>query len=166
MEIVTIILRIIHIFAGIAWVGGAWLFVFFVEPSLEALGPDAGKFMSYMVNVRRYPIYITTAAALTLLAGWTLWFLRYRGLQTAADWTFAIGGIFGLIAGFIGGAVVGRAAGQLTALGAEIGRGGKAPTPEQRTQMTALQTQMKSAGLWTAIFAALAVLCMAIGGAL
>ena len=164
MEIITIVLRIIHIFSGVAWVGGAWAFVFYVEPTVHFLGPDGGKFMNYFINVRRYPVYATTAAVLTVLAGWTLWFLRYGvpSLQTGAGLTFAIGGVLGLIALGVGGAIVGPTATKLSALGQEIAKGGKPPTPEQGAQIAAYQARMSSAGLWAAILAALAVLCMAI----
>ncbi len=164
MDIVTIILRIIHIFSGVLWVGAAWVGALFLEPTARALGPDGGRFMGYMVTNRRYAIYISVAAVLTLLAGWTLFFMRYgiAGLSTGPGLTFAIGGILGLIAGGVGGGVVGRASNRLSALGGEIARGGKPPTPEQAAELAALQAQLRSGGVWTAILTSLAVLAMAI----
>jgi uncharacterized membrane protein len=163
MEYLTLLLRIIHIFAGIFWVGAAWFFFFFVEPTSHALGPDGGKFVGYMVNVRRFPVYVTVAAILTVLAGWTLWFMRYSipGLRTGPGLVFAIGGIFGLIALGIGGAINGPTAAKLTKLGGEIASAGKPPTQEQLAQVAALQARLHTASLWTAIVTALAVLMMA-----
>lgn len=162
-NIITIVLRLIHIFSGIAWVGGLWLFVLFVSPTVAALGPDGGKFVAHLVLQTRYIVYVAGAAGLTILAGWTLWIYRYGlpSLQTAPGVTFALGGVFGLIAGIIGGAIVAPTARQLATLGTEIARGGKPPTPEQGAQMKGMQARLKSASEWTAILATIAVLCMA-----
>jgi hypothetical protein len=164
MEIVTIILRIVHIFAGVFWVGAVWIGVFFLEPTSRALGADGGKFLGHLVSVRRYPIYLSIAAVLTLLAGWILFFMRYgiAGLQTGPGLAFAIGGILGLIAGGFGGGVVGPTSSKLAALGQEIAQGGKPPTPEQLAQLSALQSRLRRGNVWTAVFASLALLLMAL----
>jgi uncharacterized membrane protein len=164
MDIFVIALRILHIFGGIFWAGAAWLGLFFLEPASRALGPDGGKFLGYLTNNLRYAVYVSIAAVITLLAGWTLFFLRYgiAGLQTGPGLVFGIGGVLGLIAGVFGGAVVGSASAQLGRLGAEIARAGKPPTSAQAAEMAALQARLRSGGLWTAVFTSLTVLMMAI----
>lgn len=163
MDILTILLRIIHIFSGIMWVGGAWIIVFFIEPSVTALGADGGKFMGHLITVRRYGVIITIAAVLTVLAGWTLWFKNWglSTLNTGPGIAFALGGVFGLITLAIGGGITGPTSTKLAQLGGEIARAGKPPTREQGAEMQALQARLKMAGQWTAIFASLAVLMMA-----
>lgn len=164
MEIVTIVLRIVHIFSGVFWAGAAWIAVFFLEPTVRAMGPEGGKFMSYLASSRRYPFYISIAAVLTVLAGWALWFMRFGvpSLQTGPGLTLAIGGILGLAAAVVGGAVVGPASSRMAALGKEIAAGKKPPTPEQASQMAAFQARLRSGGVWTAILTTLALLTMAI----
>lgn len=163
MNILTIVLRIIHIFAGVFWVGSAWWFVFFLGPTVQALGPDGGKFMGYLVTKRRIGVVITIAAILTVLAGWTLFFMHYSiaGLSTSAGLTFAIGGVIGLIALAVGGGVTGPTTTKMTKLGGEIQSAGKPPTTEQQAEMAALQKRLATAGLWTAILTSLALLMMA-----
>ena len=56
MDWLQIVLRIVHIFAGVAWVGGAALFFFYLEPAINKLGPDAEKFVDELVNRRKVPI--------------------------------------------------------------------------------------------------------------
>ena len=45
MNIYMIILRLIHILAGIFWVGTAFFFVLFFEPTLKTSGPAGGTVM-------------------------------------------------------------------------------------------------------------------------
>ena len=40
MDIVTLILRVVHIFAGIAWVGSLWMLTFYIGPTAQGLGAD------------------------------------------------------------------------------------------------------------------------------
>jgi len=164
MEYVTIILRLIHIFAGVLWVGAAWIGYFFLEPTVRALGPDGGKFMGYMVTSRRYSVVLMIAAILTILAGWSLWFMRYGvpSLQTGPGLAFAIGGVVGLAAAAVGGGLVGPASARMGALGREIAAGKKPPTPEQASEMASLQARLHTGGLWTAILTTIALFLMAI----
>lgn len=163
MDILTIVLRIVHIFSGVFWVGSAWMFEFFISPTVEALGPDGGNFMGYLMTRRRMGIFITIAAVLTVLAGWTLFFIHYgiAGLSTPVGVTFALGGIIGIVALAVGGAVTGPTASKMSKLGGEIAAAGKPPTPEQQAEMGKLQKRLKTAGLWTAILTSLALLMMA-----
>lgn len=163
MDWAAIILRIIHIFSGVFWVGAAWMAAFFLVPTAIALGPDAGKFMSYLTNVRRYPIVSSIAAILTVLAGITLYWKDFGGINisTPAALTFTIGGLAGIIALIIGGAVLGPTATRIGRLGAEIQGAGKPPTPDQVAEMQKLQKRMQQSALAVAIILGIALLCMA-----
>lgn len=163
MDIVAIVLRILHIFSGVFWAGSAWVLAFFLGPTAAALGADGGKFMNYLLGKLRFSIYVTIAAIVTVLAGLVLFFLHYgiAGLSTPTGLTFAIGGVFGLIALGIGGAVTGPTSLKMTRLGGEIAAAGKPPTPAQGAEMGALQKRLASASLWNAIFVSLALLLMA-----
>lgn len=162
MDIIVIILRILHIFGAVAWVGGAWLFVFFVEPTVSTLGPDGGKFMNYFVTVRRYPVYLTTAAAVTLIAGLLLFGIKWGPVwNTSKGLTFLVGGLFGIAAGAVGG-MTGASAGRLIKLGGEIAKQGKPPSQAQAAEMRALQERMRSLGQITAVLTSIALLAMAV----
>lgn len=73
MDWLQLVLRIIHIGAGVVWVGGAALFFFYIEPTVNKLGPDAEKFVDELVNRRRVPIYFITVSTLTVLFGLILY---------------------------------------------------------------------------------------------
>jgi hypothetical protein len=103
------------------------------------------------------------------LAGLALYWIVSGGFQLA--WitsryglVLTVGGllaIFGLIVGYT---VQKPAAKRLGALGQEIQTGGKPPSPEQLTELQALQKKLAMGGLWTAVLLALAVVGMAIAG--
>ncbi len=163
MDILTLILRVVHIFAGVFWVGAAWIGAIYLEPTVRALGPEGGKFMGHLVGTRKYSIAIMIAAVLTLLAGFALFFMLYggAGMRTNAGMTFGIGGVIGLIAGAAGG-MVGAASARLTRLGATIAQQGKPPSPEQQTELRGLQGRLRTFGLATAILTSIALFAMAI----
>lgn len=161
MEIVTIILRILHIFSAVAWVGATWMVVFFIIPTVTALGPDGGKFMGYMATVRRYPIYITAAAVITLLAGFALFGMKWGAVwDTPKGLTFLVGGLIGLAGGVVGG-LTGGVTAAITRLGGEIAAQKKPPSPEQQAQMGALQGRLRSYAQITAVLVSIALLAMA-----
>jgi hypothetical protein len=162
MDLLIILLRIVHIFAGVLWVGAAWLGVFFLEPAVRALGPDGGKFMTYISTARRYPVVISVAAILTLVAGWSLFVILRWDLIGAKGLVFAAGGVLALVAGAIGGGIVGPTSTKMARLGTEIAGAGKPPTREQGAEIAALQARLHTSGLWNAVFASLALLAMAI----
>jgi uncharacterized membrane protein len=76
-----LILRTIHIFAGVLWVGSAVLYLFFIEPSIKAIGPAAPKFIESFIGRRRYPMYMGMVSLLTVLAGAVLYWNTSGGLN-------------------------------------------------------------------------------------
>jgi uncharacterized membrane protein len=163
MDILSIILRIMHIFGGVFWVGSAWMLAFFLGPAVQAVGPDGGKVMGYLMEKMRLSVYISGAAVVTVLAGLVLFFLHYgiAGLSTPVGLAFGVGGVFGLVALGIGAGMVGPLSLQLTRLGGEIARAGKPPSAEQMSQMASLQKRLGSASLWNAVITSLSLLMMA-----
>lgn len=162
MEIVNIIFRILHIFGAVAWVGGAWMVVFFIEPTVRALGPDGGKFMGYMATVRRYPIYVMGAALITLIAGFALYGAKWGQVwNTGPGLTFLIGGLIGVVGGVMGG-MTGAVTGRLMRLGGEITGQQKPPSPEQQAQMAGFQERLRTLGRITAVLVSVALLLMAV----
>ena len=157
------LLRILHIGAGIFWVGGSLLTMYFVGPTVGATG-DAGKqVMGHLVNNMKLSVRLSAAAGMTVLAGAILYWIDSQGFTSS--WTrsgagigFTIGAIFGLI-GFVFGIMVGRLNKALAQLGAQIQ--GK-PTPEQMTQLQTIQRQLATYIKITGPSLVLAVIFMSI----
>jgi hypothetical protein len=154
MEIYWIwLLRIIHIVAGVFWVGGTLIMTFFVGPTVGAIGEPGQKFIGHLMNNLKFSNRMAAASGLTILAGFILYF---RGGTALFESRFGIGlgvgAIFALI-GFVFGMMIGRNIKAMAQLGAQIQ--GK-PSPAQLSQMQALQKRQATVSMistWAVILA-------------
>ncbi len=166
MDLLHIVLRVVHIGAGILWVGGAVAFFVFVEPTASELGPDAEKFMQQVIVKRRIPIYFLVLSALTVLGGLILYWIDSDGLK--AEWigtpfglALTVGGITALIA-FIGGnALIKPNVDRLGAIGAEMKAAGGPPSEALMSELHAVQARLRTIGLVDLVLLAVAVIAMA-----
>lgn len=145
MSIYLLVLRLVHIVAGITWGGGALIMEFFVGRSIAATGESGKEFAQYLMARLRMHRFMTAMALSTVLAGTLLYWHDSNGFTSA--WMtsstgigFGIGAVFGLIA-FVFGAIFGGANAKLAQVGAQIQ--GK-PTDEQLAQIQALQKRIKT----------------------
>jgi len=156
------LLRIIHIVAGVFWVGGTLIMTFFVGPSVGAMGESGQKFVGHLMNNLKFSNRMGAAAGSTILAGFLLFWLDARAGEAWLRSSFAtglgIGAAFAL-AGFVLGLMSGRSARAMAQLGAQTQ--GK-PSPAQLTQMQAMQKRQSTYSTIAAITLVLAVVFMAI----
>ncbi len=158
-----IALRIIHIFAGIFWVGAALMTTFFIKPTIDATAEAGQKFVGHLMNNLKLSNRIASAAGLSILAGAALFWIDSDGFTSAwmssgAGRGFGIGAAFALV-GFAFGIFVGRTMKAMAQLGGQFQ--GK-PSSEQMTQMQSLR---KNQAIYSNISTAcliLAVIFMAI----
>ena len=132
--------RIIHIVAGVFWVGGTLIMTFFIAPTAGATAEAGEKFVSHLMGNLKFSIRMSAAAGLTILAGAILYWNASAGFTSAwmssgAGRGFGIGAGFAII-GFIFGILLGRTTKAMASFGASLQ--GK-PSPEQMTQMQAFQ---------------------------
>lgn len=167
MNVITLfILRMVHIFAGVLWVGSAVSYFFFVEPVVKGLGPAGPKFMQGFIERRRYPLYMNIVSALTILAGALLFWNTSGGLQSAWIKTgtglgFTIGSVVALAVYVIGFFMIRPRAEQLGALGKQIGMSGGPPTAEQAAELEQIDREMRSIERVDVILLTLSLLTMA-----
>lgn len=159
-------LRLIHILAGVLWVGATVFIAVFLMPSLRAVGPAAGPVMEQVARVRRLPIWMMSATILTILSGLTLYGLDSAGFHSAwmhsgPGTVFGLGGVLAILAATIGMAVNAPAGKRLGALAAEIKVRG-APTPADVAELQALQARLARATNLTAGLLILATAAMAV----
>lgn len=157
------LLRIVHILAGIFWVGGTMIMTFFVGPTIGATAEAGQKFVGHLIGNLKFSSRMSAAAGLTVLAGAILYWIDSDGFTSAwmrsgAGRGFGIGAGFALI-GFATGIFVGRSARGMAKLGSEIK--GK-PTAEQATKLQVLQKQQATFSNITAAALLLAVVFMSI----
>ena len=167
MDLLQLTLRLIHIVAGVFWVGSAAFLVVFLEPTTRAIGPQAGPVMAHLSGRLKAPVIILVSATLTVLAGLWLYWRDSGGLDAAwitspVGTGFGLGGIAAILAYVIAAGVVRPTAGRMGELGAAVGAAGGQPTPEQATQLQSLQRRLRVWGRIMLTLLAISVIFMAI----
>ena len=162
-----ILLRLIHILFGVFWAGTAMFNAIFLIPAVRALGPAGGQVMQEIAGKRKLPVYFLVAGILTVLSGFALFWHDSAGfsngfMRSAGGRTFAVGGLFALIAVLVGIFVVTPAAMRLTKLGAAIAAAGKPPTPEQAAEVQRLQIRLGMMAMLAAGLLTITTICMAV----
>ena len=161
-----IVLRILHIGSGIFWVGTAWFFFGWVEPTSKAIGPQAGPFLHHIVAKRRITRAVVGASTLNVAAGALLYWRDSGGLNGAwiASPTgigFTIGGLAAISAWIIGMSVISPTVERLDAVGGAMAAAGRPPTNEEAGAFHVLEVRLHRAGIADSALLALAVLMMA-----
>ena len=155
------LLRIIHIVAGVFWVGGALFMAFFVGPTVGAIGEPGQKFVGHLMNNLKLSTRMAIASGLTILAGAILYWDRSQvagWIQSDPGRGFGIGAAFAVI-GFVFGILVGRTTNAMAQLGAQFQ--GK-PTAEQMTRIQRMQSQLRTYSIVNVLSLVLATVFMAI----
>ncbi|MGE0351993.1 MAG: hypothetical protein AB7Q69_02045 [Gemmatimonadales bacterium] len=155
--------RLIHIVAGVFWVGGVVTVAAFILPSVGAAGPAGGAVMQQLMQVRRLPFYLTLSMAFTVLAGAVLLWHDMQAPGWAASGTgivFSTGATLGLVAGIIGLTVNKPTADRLSRLAA-ASQGGT-PDPATLAEMQRLRARLAWAAKLVAVLVLLATAAMAV----
>jgi hypothetical protein len=163
----VIILRVIHIGAGVFWVGAAFVLFLFVQPSAREVGPAGQAFMGHLTTRKKLPLAVLLAGVVTVLAGLLLYWQASDGFD--AEWissgpgiSFTVGGIAAIVTLALGLTVTKPAIDRMGALGQEIGSSGGPPTPEQAAELQLLQAKTVLVGRISLVLLAVAVVAMAI----
>lgn len=143
----VILLRAIHIFAGILWVGSAIFFLFFIEPTIKSFGPSGQQFMQHLVSRQRYPQFMGMVSLLTVLAGGALLWISSGGLRggyfrSGPGIGFTIGSVVGIAVFLMGIFLMSPIGKRMGELGQEIGRSGGPPTTAQAAELQSLDQRL------------------------
>ena len=168
MDVTMIVLRIIHIGAGVFWAGAVFVNEGFLLPTMKATGPGGAPFMRHLMGVKKYPVRIATAGILVILSGLGMYWRNgavsngtwYRSRQAMV---YGIGALAAIIALVYGLAVLTRAAAKLNQAGAAVAASGGPPSPEQAATIAAMQQRITSGTHFVAGLIGIAVIAMAIG---
>jgi uncharacterized membrane protein len=164
MDWLQIVLRVIHIGAGIFWVGSATFLLVFVEPTVHALGPQGGAFMAHMNQARRMPSIIAVSALVTIGAGIWLYWRDTNGfdldiITTPVGIGFTVGAVAAIVAFIVGLTMVRPRVVRLGAIAGAIGAG--PPSPEQGQQLGSIQRTLRSISIFNEVLLVIAVIAMA-----
>ncbi len=165
MAALVIILRIVHIFAGVAWAGAA----FFVASIIAPMAQDDESVRLFMqkLNTRsKFHPYMAVAATLTFLSGFVLyWMLSgFRGsfIVSGRGLTLTLGSLAGAIAWVMGILNQQPTGKHMKALSDEIAATSGPPQPEQLAEMKHLADKLSKDGIASTILVSISLIGMAI----
>jgi uncharacterized membrane protein len=150
MDTYMILLRLVHIVTGIFWVGSDLLMVFFVEPTVVALGPSGGAFMQRLTKNTRYAQAMPISALLTVVTG-ILLFSHVSGdfnrdwLMSTSGLVLGIGSLAGILAFLDGMIFVGPTINRMEQLGHEMDEQQGPPSGDQLGEMQQLRGRLTRA---------------------
>jgi hypothetical protein len=113
--------RTLHILLAALWLGAGALLTLYLLPTLRRLGP-AGHPTLRSLEGLGLSRFMAVNGGLTLLSGLWLYWTLTAGLKAGVVTSpmgvvFGLGGLAGILAGIIGGAVISRSIKRLDALG-------------------------------------------------
>jgi uncharacterized membrane protein len=151
MDLYMVVLRIVHILAGVFWVGSAIVIFRFLQPAARDVGPSAAPLMGNIAQKRRLPDITLAAAGLTVLAGLLMYWRVTRGLDldvigSAYGIALTLGALAAIGAVAMGASIVRPSMLAAMAIGQEAAAAGGPPTPEQAEKIQELQGRVRSAG--------------------
>lgn len=164
--ILLIFLRLVHVLAGSLWIGAAIFYLFFIKPSVKAIGPAGPQFMQNLAGRQKYPAFMMTTSLLTVLAGGALYLYASGGfnlawMKSGTGVGFTIGALAALAAFFVGSLGIGPTSARMGALGQQISQSGQGPTLEQVTVMRALEKKLVLAEQIDFVMLTISMLAMA-----
>ena len=161
----VILLRIIHVFAGVFWAGGTFFFVSAIAPAIRLAGPDGGKFMQHLAQQGRMALSLSAAAVLSAASGLLLYWrtsghLNGAWITSGPGLALTIGGASGLVAATYGAVFVRATSARMGQLARQIHASGGPPSPEQQAEAQQLGAQLGTGAVWTAGLLVVALLGM------
>src|SRR5438093_7955133 len=132
-----IVFRIVHVMAGIAWAGSVFLFVVYVQPSVQAIAPAGAPFMAELLGKRKFVDRLIALGSTTVIGGLFLYWHDWHTFPSFGDWisssfgaTITIGAVAAIAALVIG--IFGTRPNviRLLSLGRQVAESGGPPSPE------------------------------------
>jgi len=166
MSLLMIILRIIHIFCGVFWVGFAVFNFVFLQPAIKATGAEGQTFIQYLSQKTRLMPTVYIAATLTFISGlamfWPMAVSMPSTLHSGYGMMISVGALAGIIAWILAIFVIRRIMGQIQTQGQVIQAQEGPPSQDQLELMAALSARMSLFGKLVLGFLFLALLGMSV----
>lgn len=166
MLFLMIILRVVHIFAGVFWVGVSFFNIYFLQPTVRATGAEGTKVMQHLTRGTRFTTSMYAASSLNVLSGlimyWIISGFNLAFLSSGYGLVLTIGAIAGLVAWLVAMLVIRNILKGMASLGQQIQAQGAPPTAEQSVQLGALSSKLASVGQANLVLMTISLLGMSI----
>jgi len=166
MDVYMVILRLIHFFGGTFWVGAGILMIWFISPTVRALGKDGQTFMKGFVTQSKFTQAMPVASMSTTISGLLLYYsvsdhFNSDWITSAGGVVLTIGSVAGIAATLHGIMHTGPTTSRLAALGKQIDAQGGPPSESQLAELRTLQAKNAHAGQISLALMIVAVIGMA-----
>src|SRR4051812_6244487 len=160
-------LRAAHVLLAAIWLGATVFTSVLLMPVIEGSGPTGGQIMSALERKGMTPLFASIGGT-TVLTGFYLFWHFTGGFdpeisRTHAGMAFGVGGLAGLLALIIGGAVIGRSSKKVIALMGQLPKASDAQKPALMQEAAMLRGRMKTFGALVLLLQVVALLLMAVG---
>jgi uncharacterized membrane protein len=159
--------RVVHVLGATLWLGAIFFISMYLMPVLQQAGPEGGKIMAGLER-RGLVIFMSSVAGFTILTGFYLYWHLTGGFDPAMSGSheamvFGAGGVLGLIAGIIGGSVVGRSAKKASMLSAKMASLSEKDRAAVVAEIQQLRQKMVTWGHVVVVLLVITVVLMTIG---
>ena len=165
--VLFLLIRAAHVLLAALWVGATFFITYFLFPTLQETGPAGGPIMGALMR-RKLPAFQASLGGITVLTGFYLYYRFTGGFDATLSGTrpamvFGTGGLCGLAALIIGGAVVSKNARKMSELGVRLATASDAERPALAAQMATHRSRASAAARIVIILQMIAVVLMAVG---
>ncbi len=165
---IFVAVRTLHILVAALWVGAGLFLTLFLMPTLRQLG-TGGDTVHDGLERRGMGGFMAAVAVLTVLSGVWLYWVMTSGFDRSVIASnrgimFGLGGLAGLLAAIIGGAVIGRGLKQIQELGRHLaGLTDDAERDAHLQTLARLRLRTARASLCDSVLLVTALLLMTLG---
>lgn len=161
MDPIYLLLRFIHVITTIIWAGFAIMLALYINPAVNSLGADGGKFMQALARTRKFPAFMSALSGLAILSGILLYIkISVPGMMsTKFGIMLTIGAVSGIAAFIVGSTINLPSIKKISKIGEEIAKAG-APTAEQSQELMRLKNKIGFGVKLIAILISIAVIFM------
>ena len=159
-----LLFRLLHVFAGVLWVGGVILIALFIQPTVRAIGPAGGQFMGHLLTKTSIASYFPAVAGINVVAGL---FLFWRNTTAGGHWggtrqgmTISFGALAAIIAFIVGGVMIGKSMSEIAKI---LRASGGPPQGEAATRLAGYQARIQRGTKIVLPLLIIAVFTMAVG---
>jgi uncharacterized membrane protein len=164
MNLLIIILRILHIMAGVSWAGGAIHYFLFIGPTATATAPESQKFMSYLLEQKRWTKFMSDMSLLTILPGGALYYrigrVNWGWVTTPSGVGFTVGAIAGILLFAAGHLLIAPRINTMGKISREIQANGGSASAQQTARLNQIQKDMEIIGKVDFVLMLVALLAM------
>jgi uncharacterized membrane protein len=162
-----LLLRATHVVLAAVWVGATVFISVFLFPSLQEVGPAGGPVMGALMR-RKIHVFQASLGGVAVLTGIYLYYRFTGGFDPALSGTraamvYGLGGLAGIGALIVGGAVVSKNAKKMGEIGARLASAPDAERGALAAQMAAHRQRAASASRVVIVLQLVALVLMAIG---